>query len=262
MLLLAHPLVRGAFGVSGASASCPVRRLAIVAGLLAAGVWLGACAAPPAQQAAPSASVPESVFVDPGSALLLEERPAAPGEQQAGWTLADLIGAYGKILDERVVAEGESLKALESVRVDFGRELTIPPESVHTFVESLLSQHGFVFTRSLDGSRADVRLLKLAESDWIRSACLPVPAQGIERFRRHPALLVSTVVELSNIDVEELAKVLRHEHKVTGERFTLLKGTHFLQIFGTGTCVANRVETLRESNAVEGASFALAEEGG
>jgi len=219
-----------------------------------------ACSTPALDSEAPPAVVLPTPVVEPAqpafqaSALVFADSDSEP------FTLADLIRRYRVVTGWEIEVDEDWREQLGAERVFFGRSVTVPRENVHSFVEAILNQHGFVLIRPLTrwikvSEPPDCRLLvtvpRVDDTAWLRSVCLPVPIKRIGDMSDRAALLVATVVELPGMDVVQLSEWLRPTlRSIVTEDVVAIEDVSSLLVLGTGQRVARRVEMLRALQAM------------
>lgn len=190
-------------------------------------VVLASCAsvAPAASQSnAPAArNAPSDPFPPPAQGLAIR----APNSEGAGPTLDELLRGFGRATGNQILVAKSSVELLKHTPVGLLDAVELPPERVYPFVEAVLRQNGYAL--SLIDAHAP-RLLALIDMSSGRSQppnprVWSVPAEQLEGYALHPALLIQTTLELPHTDVRQLANSLR---SVQG-------GNSFLQIINAGS---------------------------
>jgi len=224
-------------------------------------VLVFACAAgdkstqPPANEtfaASPSDSL-GARFPAPKSALTID----AKSEKSLDDLLADVSRSTGVVfsIDENTVRP-----MLRKAHVSISQPVTIETGSVYPWFESLLTQHGFYLASLTDAAPPLVAVYarNSPQSHVGSPPSLAVPADRIDFCRQHPALLVTTTVDLPHVDVRTLGNSLRG---ITGNdqagMIMPAANTNTVVLSGTGQTIANLVDLLNrvESAAAQGGDW-------
>ena len=192
----------------------------------------------------------------PAAGLLPPARSAievAVGEQGGVPSLAVLLRQLTGSTGVNFTANASVRTALEQASCGLLASLSIPPAEAWVWVESLLENEGF----SLGVLSADAPHLvavyaqqRSSGDAWARVS-MTVPSSQIEALADHPALLVSTVLELPHTDVRQLGNSLRGlTTDPTGQQTVIPVGnTNSVILSGTGRQVHQLVTMLREVDA-------------
>lgn len=134
-----------------------------------------------------------------------------PAREPGGWNLDQLLREYGEVTNQHFMIQEEARSALSHTRVSLDSELTIAPESVHSVVESILVDAGYVFGIAREASP---RLITVTSTSGSRRGALEGSARflsvdELEGWRDHPAYIVQTAVTLDALDVRQLTNSLR-----------------------------------------------------
>jgi hypothetical protein len=178
-----------------------------------------------------------------------EEGLSIPAPREGGATLLNLLDDFSRVTGQNLHASDETRTRLRETPIGLMRGVEVPATEVYSFVESLLRESDFVL---LDKRQAAPRLLAIKwllsqRRQGVRQGCVTVPVANIEAYKRHPALMIQTVVEVPNIDAQQLSNVLR---LMVTDQYTqqvvAMDGTAILM--GTGRQVAQWAEMLRSLN--------------
>jgi len=167
-----------------------------------------------------------------------------------------------QVLQQLTASTGVSFTAVHSVRNELESvpcgvlaSVTIPPAEAWVWVESLLQNEGYslgVLSASAPCLVAVYPGQPRAGEAWVR-AYSTVAASEIEALAEHPALLVSTTLELPHTDVRQLGNSLRGlTTDPTGQQSVIPVGnTNTVILAGSGRQVLQLVTMLREVDAAE-----------
>lgn len=152
-------------------------------------------------------------------------------------------------------------RELDSIACGVLTSVSVPAPQAWLWVESLLQHGGFV----LSILSAEAPHLVAVHTQVPRGGRPPypihdhfVPASRIEALSEHPALMVSTTLELPHTDVRQLGNSLRGlTTDPTGRQNVIPVGnTNSVILSGTGQGVLQLVTILREVEAAEAAAAA------
>jgi len=138
--------------------------------------------------------------------------PSAPlvirPTEEAPMTLMNVLDALGALGGPGIVVDEQTRQMLAAARVDPALDLEVPAEDACAFVESLLSDAAFFWQDVHDG---EPRLLSVhfrhgGEGPTRHRTIEP---NELERYARHPALPVQTVLQVKGVDVRTLSNSLR-----------------------------------------------------
>lgn len=126
-------------------------------------------------------------------------------------SLFDVVQRYGRLTGQLVITSAQARDLLEDSPVPFDEPLTIPAAEVQSACEALLiaSDFALVILRTEAPRMVRIEALQTVARATFRQHARTVPARDTELMRRHPALLFTTVVDLPNVDVRQLANSLR-----------------------------------------------------
>jgi type II secretory pathway component GspD/PulD (secretin) len=130
------------------------------------------------------------------------------GEQAS---LLTLLEDFGRVTGENLVADRDTRQALQQSRAGLLHDLEVPPERVWEITEQILVQSDFVLAplSRTEPRMMSVRSLNTSNRANLRNDALFVPAGELAEFARHPAILVTTIVDLPNTDVRNLSNSIR-----------------------------------------------------
>jgi hypothetical protein len=212
----------------------------------------------------------QSAFAAPGGGA--PRAPAAGLLPPAKNALDIQIGensqpSLARVLQELTASTGVSFTAVHSVRRELESvpcgvltSVTIPPAEAWVWVESLLQNEGFslgVLSANAPCLVAVYPLQPRSGEAWVR-AFTTVSMSEIEALAEHPALLVSTTLELPHTDVRQLGNSLRGlTTDPTGQQNVVPVGnSNSVILTGTGRQVLQLATLLREVDAAVAAAEA------
>ncbi len=174
-----------------------------------------------------------------------------PAYEADGWTMEQLLGEYARLTDQRLMIREDTRALLKQARVPLGEALTIAPETLHAVVETILIESDFVLSiaREANPRILSVSSMQNAARSNVRERACFVPADQLEAWRDHPAILVTTVLTLDSVDVRVLTNSMRAMlTDANTQQLIPVGNTHSLLLTGFAPQVADLVEMLREVN--------------
>jgi len=174
-----------------------------------------------------------------------------PAPQEGGPSLLSLLGDFSRATGQNLHASDETRARLRETSIGLMWGVDVPPSEVYSFVESLLWESGFVLFDERDTvpRMLAIKWLRGGERERVRQGCVTVPAANIEAYKRHPALMIQTVVEVPDVDHQKLSNVLR---VLVTDNYTqqvaVVDGSVIL--VGPGRQVAHMAEMLRSVNGL------------
>ncbi|HVS19990.1 MAG TPA: secretin N-terminal domain-containing protein [Planctomycetota bacterium] len=169
--------------------------------------------------------------------------------------------SLGQMLRQLGQATGVTFTSIDSVEQQLESRpcgvlssVTVPPERAWLWVESLLEQEGFTLgiLSASEPWLVAVYMHPMAGRPNVHVS-VSVPAARIEALAEHPALLVTTTLELPHTDVRQLGNSLRGlTTDPTGQQNVVPVGnTNSVILTGTGRSVHQLVTLLEEIDARE-----------
>ena len=202
---------------------------------------------------------PAGPFVEnpaPSRAETLFPAPRAPFTIQAGEaseaTLAHLVDEFSRASGVHFVTSRETRQVLAVGRVGLTRPVEVAPERAWELFETLLIDADFVIAPLMRGEPSvfGVYSLNAQTRQGLRNRAVTVDAAEIEAYARHPALLVTTIVDLPNTDVRTLSNSMRTMFTDANTQQIIPVGnSNSLIVTGFGPAVADIVALLRTVEA-------------
>jgi hypothetical protein len=169
----------------------------------------------------------------------------------SGPTLLDIVNDYQRATSINLVISKDVLGLLAKSETGLRQSLVVPPERVHTLVETFLAQGGFC-TTLLHASDPLLLGVKTMKGTSLSGNAVFVDADKLGSVEKHPALLCWTVLDLDALDVNELTNRLQAQWQENDFMMVIPFGTvHRLMLLGKGADVALRARVLQEMNAGE-----------
>ena len=192
------------------------------------------------------------VFPEPTQPLVIPE--GKDGE----WSFDELLRECGRVTSQSFVFTDETLRLLRRTKVPALYMSEIPAESVHSVVESLLLDNGFLLTLPLpsDPSVVSVRSSYTSAKNDIRTNATYVPVDELDRWSQHSAYLIHTALYLDTIDVRTLTNSMRVLITDANlQSFVPAGSTNSVLLTGTAPQVIRLVRMLQEIDESERARF-------
>ena len=122
-----------------------------------------------------------------------------------------------KLLSEFSRVTGMTLQIGPEVRADLSkastglnRSIEVPAEQVYPVVETILSRNGFALQLEHAGVPVIASLCSLHQGgSGLRTWALFVDAKNIDRWAEHPAVVITTMLDLPHTDVRTLSNSMR-----------------------------------------------------
>jgi len=180
----------------------------------------------------------------------------APGEEMS---LDKLLDEFSRVTGQNLLISKDSCSALKSVPTGLNRSVDVPANEVYSFVENVLAHNQYVLQVLSDHEPRLLGVQSLAQgrnsNRSLSDLAHYVPVKDIGLYARHPAVLVTTMVELPSTDVRQLSNSLRTLlSDAVSQQIIPVGNTNSLVLGGSGAAVANLVTVLRECD--EGAKRA------
>jgi type II secretory pathway component GspD/PulD (secretin) len=212
--------------------------------LLSTLVLVGCWSAPPSAAAQDRRGPPsaEPAFPLPRAPFVV------PGGEQANTTLAMLVDGFSEATGVHFVTSKEAQQVLQVSRTGLTRTLEVAPDRAWELFETLLIESDFAIAPLMRGEPAVFGLYSLNTQarNSLRDRTVSVAAADVEAYARHPALLVTTVVELPSTDVRTLSNSMRTMFTDANTQQIIPVGTtSSLVITGFGSNVASIVRMLK-----------------
>jgi hypothetical protein len=226
-------------------------RIAMLVPLISAFVLAVGCAsARAARTAAPAVDPVTSTaasdpFPTPSAGLKIQ---IAPGDEMS---LEKLLDEFSRVTGQNLLITENTCQALKASPTGLNRSVDVPAGEVYSFVENILAHNQHVL-QVLSGH--EPRLLAVHNLAQTRNSnrslsdlAQYVPVKDIGLYARHPAVLITTMIELPSTDVRALSNSLRGmlTDQIT-QQIIPVGNTNALVLGGSGAAVANLVTVLRE----------------
>ena len=134
-----------------------------------------------------------------------------PTQEASHWSLMDLIEEYGRVTNQSFLISTETRPNLEQTDVPTSGPLTIAPDQVHSVVETILVDSGYVLhiARESEPRVLSIRHQYGNSRNGLRANARFVPVGQIDGWRDHPAFIIHTIVHLEHADARSLSNSLR-----------------------------------------------------
>lgn len=198
--------------------------------------------APPRQAATPAIADP---FPTPREGLKLSATTA-----EGGQSLLEMLSEFTRVTGQALVIDPSARAALQAP-TGLNQTIAVPPAEVYFVVETLLVQHGFVLVQL---SEREPRMLAVhmrngPDAGTLRGRAVFVRPEALASYARHPALLITTTVELPSTDVRTLSNSMRAMLTDAAiQQMIPVGNTSSLLLTGSGSQIAGLVETLRAAD--------------
>jgi len=195
----------------------------------------------------PSQARADTHFPAPSGAITIAATTA-----DGGPSMADVLRDFARAAGQNLSISTATRAALEATPAGLIASAEVPAAQVYSFVEGLLVERGFVMSELRD---QEPRLLGIYnQQEGLSAPAQWVPADQLERFRAHPALVVLTVLCLEELDVRQLGNSLRALGGGVGSGVVPIGSTNSVLLMGTGRNVADLAQVMLAANEAAGAS--------
>ena len=175
--------------------------------MLTSVVLATSCAAPTSSSQTPAKVAATELFPEPKSGMSI---PAEPGKEMK---LDELLLEFSKVTGLHLVIDKETVHIVQLMSTGLVDRVEVPASEVYPFVESLLVYNGIVLSPL---TKHEPRLVAVDSMSMgaqrggsLRNSATFVPVEEIPAYSRHPAILVTTVINLPSVDVRTLSNSMR-----------------------------------------------------
>src|SRR5690349_21773448 len=218
-------------------------------------VLSAACQTAPAARAGLSSQVPAAADPFPAATGKITVT-VGPGEDMK---LEKLLDELSKVTGITFLVAPETRMILQKTTTGLNRSVDIPATEVYPVVETILLQNDLAVVplHSGDPHLASVCGLAAGPRGTLRNAAVTVAAKDVAVFARHPAVLVTTVVDLPHTDVRTLSNSMRTMFTGANSKQIIPVGnSNSLIITGFGATVASMVQMLQEVDEAQARQIA------
>ncbi|MCP3918818.1 MAG: hypothetical protein GY711_24995 [bacterium] len=171
--------------------------------------------------------------------------------------LIEVVREYERLTGKSLMLDGKTLERVERTSIEVPQDLDVPPARTQSVFESLLLQSGFALIVHDSCAPLELSVVPLEQAGGrVRGAAsrllgsaLFVPEAQLEMLREHPGLLVQTAIELSGVDVQQLAQSPKGVEFNAGpaRRLLAVGKTGQLVLVGPGSEVFALADALRRA---------------
>ncbi len=170
-------------------------------------------------------------------------------------TLIDVLTAYGEVTGQTFTYDNEVETFLRRTELNLTRTRTIPQAEVQAWVENLMAQNQYILQPILRGTEPLTSVLHQNTTHMARLTATPVTVEQLPGLKHNAATLVTTTVNLPNIDVRQISNSMRSMILNQHTQTMLPAGaTNSIHLTGPAPWVASVAESLLQINAQEGPS--------
>lgn len=202
-----------------------------------------------------AAPAPVTVQADDGHPLAIFPLPATDLEINLGGdatpTLADVLQRFEAISAHHLQISETTRAELRNITTGLSSTVKVPRAEVYSFVSALLHDSGFVMaeTRSEAPRLMKVMSLNSQERGLVRNYARAIEADEIDKYVRHPAMLVETVISVEHTDARQLSNSMRMMIVDNNTQVLVPASEHSLFLIGTGPEVADWMRLIRAADA-------------
>ena len=169
----------------------------------------------------------KELFPTPASGITIPALHA----QDGGWSLEDLVREYERTADVHVLHGQDCANLLDSTPLNLVRGAEIPADKVHTVVQTLLAENGWVFGLAHEGQPTmfTLRSRYSGNRHEIRMDSAFVPYADLSMWEEHPGFTITTAVPLQSLAARQASNTMRS--------MVLDNNTQMIQAAGDGNTV-------------------------
>jgi general secretion pathway protein D len=181
----------------------------------------------------------------------------------ADMKLQKLLDDFSKVTGVALLMDAETRSDVSKSSTGLNRSIDVPASEVYSVVETILLQHGFALIPVHDRDPRIASLVSINQSGNrqvnLRSSACFVSARDLESYSRHPAILITTSIDLPHTDVRTLSNAMRTMFTDANTQQIIPAGnTNTLILTGFAGTIVNTVRILQL--AEESSAKAAAEE--
>jgi hypothetical protein len=165
--------------------------------------------------------------------------------------LTQLVDDFSRVTGNTLVFTKEVRQLLDTTSSGLNHTLDVPADQVYPIVESILVQNDFmlVLRNDRDPRLLAIESLNINRRGGFKTDAAYVLPDRIHEWARHPAFLVTTVVDLKYTDVRTLANSLRTMFTDQNtQQIVPIGNSNTLLVTGNGAFVASLVAMLHETD--------------
>jgi hypothetical protein len=175
--------------------------------------------------------------------------------------LTKLLEEFSKVTGVALIMDPATRSEVSKASTGLNRSIDVPAAEVYPVVETILLQNGFGLIPVHDRDPRIVSLVSigLTTRGGTRGSAMFVSARDLEFYSRHPAVLVTTIVDMPHTDVRTLSNSMRTMFTDANTQQIIPVGnTNTLILTGFAGQLANIVQMLQV--AEESSARAAAED--
>ncbi len=193
---------------------------------------LAGCAAAPIQK--------------PGSELF--PTPSAGISIKDDMKLEKLVDEFSRVTGITTFADSEARQVLQKT-TGLNRGVDVPAGEVYSFVESVLVQNDLFLTVLHEREPRLFSIHSPKSQRALREAPLVVAAKDIATFTQHPAIVVTTILDIPHVDARTLANSMRTMlTDANTQQIIPVGNSNSLILTGLGSTVASWARMLQEAD--------------
>ena len=141
--------------------------------------------------------------------------PSGPLEVRAGedgsMSMAEFISTYANLTGSHLLASRETRSLLEGCPIGIVGDFDIAPAEVHSFCHATMRSNNFTVRLAKGGDERIIEVASLLTQAraTVRAGVLTVSPEELQSLSSLSALLVSTTIDLPNVDVRQLSNSMR-----------------------------------------------------
>lgn len=163
-------------------------------------------------------------------------------------SMLDVVNEFTRVTGETMVIDPNARTVLQGSTAGLNQAIDVPASEVYFVIETLLVQRDLMLVRLND---REPRMLGVytqqgSNGSGLRGRAVFVGPEQLSVYARHPALLITTSVDLPYTDVRTLSNSMRSMFQdASTQQIVPVGNTSALILTGTGSNVFGLVEMLR-----------------
>jgi hypothetical protein len=172
-------------------------------------------------------------------------------EGPGGAKLEKVVKDLERVTGVHVVGDRETQNSLASTTTGLTGPLDVPAAEVWTTIEGLLARNGFALTliKKDDPKLIGIQSMLVSGRERARNDAIYVPEAELQAWTRHPAFLITTMVDVDQADVRVLSNSMRTMFTDAGmQQMIPLGNSNSMLMIGLASWVASQATMMHELN--------------
>jgi hypothetical protein len=168
--------------------------------------------------------------------------------------MAEVMDRFAQLSGQHLSVSDGTRQRMGGHRIRLREDVTVPEDEVYSFIEAALIEADLYIAPVKGGEVPILGVYWLNERSFQTAEPLHVEQGDVAAYAEHPALLISTMIQLPHTDTRTLQTQLRAKITNSTVQSMISTGRHNLMLTGAGSYVAGLVQSLfeiDEANALE-----------